>query len=276
MRNHIDWLTFTMPMVYGLDTPDAYAKAIASGFLDMFGEEIRANVFGGEWRRLERGRAPYSDAWQLADKGLSLFASPTLSHCCVEISGAGCELLIKETNMDMVLQHCRERITRIDIASDITCDVHPIDFVGNTTHERMRTSGHYISETGETCYVGSQKSERFARVYRYNSPHPRSELLRVEHVFRRDAAKAVANAYVASGVDAVALSAGVAFGWSSPVWDAQGDAPPNISVVTATHKGNNTVFWLVDTVAPCFQRLVRDGVIKDAEGFIRRYFLNGD
>jgi len=273
VRTHVDWVTFTMPMIYGIDTPAAYADAIARGFLDMFGEQIRADVFGGEWKRNEKSRAPYTDSWKMGEGGIALFASPNLAHCCVEISGHGCELLLEAKMLDLVIRHCRERVTRIDIACDIETDVTPLEFVSHTSHERMRSSGHYVSETGETCYVGSQKSDRFCRVYRYNSPHPRSALLRIEYVFRREQAKSVVNAYLESGEQAVSHAAGKAFGFSHDCWQPEESGGANITVISDNHKGGNTVFWLVDTVAPCFQRLVREGVIKDAEQFINRYFL---
>jgi len=273
MRSHVDWVTFTMPMIYGIDTPTAYADAIARGFLDMFGEEIRRDVFGGNWSKNDHGRAPYTDSWQVENAGLALFASPTLSHCCVEISGQGCERILSLDRMDTVLQAASSRITRIDIACDVETDVDPPTFVAVKSHERMRTSGHYISETGETCYVGSQKSDRFCRVYRYNAPHPRSHLLRIEYVFRREQAKAIALACVESGTDSVAKTAELAFGFAHHLAEENRSAPATITVVSDNHKGNNTIFWLVDTVAPCFQRLCHEGVIKDPEQFITRYFL---
>jgi len=273
MRTHVDWITFTMPMMYGIDTPTAYADAVSRGFLNMFGENLRREVFGGDWVNGHKGRAPYSDSWILGEQRISLFSSPTLSHCCVEISGKGCESLIQAGNMEAVLDACHARVTRIDIACDIETDVKPLDFVSKTSHERMRTSGHYISETGETCYVGSQKSDRFARVYRYNEPHPRAALLRVEHVFRREQAKIFARLCTLHASDTVAKTAGDAFGWCHSDWTPDSQQTIITSMVTDTHKGNNTVFWLVDTVAPCFQRLCREGVIKDPEQFIVRYFL---
>jgi len=277
MRTHIDWITFTMPMIYmGLDTPDAYANAIKRGFMDMFGEKLVADAFGGEWSKNEHGRAPYTDSWKLDHDGITLFASPTLTHCCVEIAGAGCELLLSRNLMVRVMGAAKDRCTRIDIACDIETQVTPPVFVSQVKHERMRTSGHYISETGETCYVGSQKSDRFARVYRYNDPHPRCHLLRVEHVFRRDYAKAVARACIESDILAVANAAGMAFGWNHPAWKPGESEIANIALVNDSHKGNNTVFWIVDTVAPCFRKLVENGTIKDAEAFVYRYFLSAD
>jgi len=273
MRTHIDWLTFTMPMIYGIDTPDAYAVAIGRGFLDMFGENIRREVFGGDWGRYEHGRAPYIDSWGLEGKGLRLFASPTLTHACVEISGEGCELLIQACHLESVLRACEARVTRIDIATDIITEITPEEFAAQRSHQRMRGHAHIVSETGETYYVGSQKSDRFARIYRYNSPHPRSNLLRVEHVFRRGYAKLVTAAYIEAGIDCVAKAAGDAFGWAHPIWDTDGVTGADLSLVRERGNTGTTVFWLINSCASAFKRLCADGTIRDPKAFLDTYFL---
>jgi len=273
MRTHIDWLTFTMTMRYSDETPKAYANAVENAFHDTFGDRLVQTVFGGAWQKKERSRAPYMDAWTNERNGVSLFASPNLNHCCVEISGQGCETIIALGEFDKLLQSVADRVTRIDIATDIETETKPTDFVASISHERMRAGGYQKSETGETCYVGSQKSDRYARVYRYSEPHPRSHLLRIEHVFRRDYAKVVAKACLADDITAVAMAAGKAFGWAHPEWNIQSAAEVDISVVAAERGAGKTVFWLVHSVAPAFQRLVADGTIRDPERFVREYFL---
>lgn len=275
MRSHIDWLTFTMSMVYVDESAEAYPNAIKYGFEDMFGKEVLAEAFGGNWSKNERSRAPYTDAWQISGSGITLFASPNLTHCCVEISGQGCEALIGKAVLHKVLERCYSRVTRIDIASDIETNVAPVEFVEKVEHERMRTSGHVVSDTGETCYVGSQKSDRYARVYRYNPPHPRSHLLRIEHVFRKDYAKVVAREITSAGVDAIATSAGKAFGWAHEIWKPEQTSEIDLSVVKAETTMGGTVFWLIKSVAPAFKKLVERGIIPDPEKFLREYFLNG-
>jgi len=282
MRDHIDWLTFTMTMQYGHATASAsdfaeeYALAIEQTFLTTFGADLVTKAFGGKWEKNEKSRAPYMDAWKLASGNITLFASPTLTHCCVEISGQGCEKLIREGLLDLVLTAVHERVTRIDIASDIATDTRPTDFVSETSHKRMTASGYQSSTSGETCYGGSQKSDRYARVYRYNPPHPRAHLLRIECVFRRDYAKQVAKQCLASGIDAVARASGEAFGWSHPVWEAGDGDNVDISIVAAERNSGKSVYWLVHTVAPSFRRLCESGVITNPEEFITRYFLSPD
>jgi len=265
-----------MSMAYADETTEAYANAIYNGFEDMFGKELLADAFGGNWIKNERSRAPYTDAWTMPDRFITLYASPNLTHCCVEISGQGCEILISKVILNKVLKLCADRVTRIDVASDIETLIRPVEFTQKVDHERMRTSGHVISDTGETCYVGSQKSDRYARVYRYNEPHPRADLLRIEHVFRREYAKKVAQEITQVGVESVAAAAGKAFGWSHPAWDIAETSTVDLSVVKAESTMGGTVFWLIKSVAPAFKKLVARGIIPDPERFLRDYFLTDD
>jgi len=273
MRTHIDWLSFTIPMLYLAADGDDYESAIQAGLLDMFEDTLVQDVFSGAWRKAQRSRAPYTDTWEDADSGLSLYASPNLNHATIEISGSGCERIIEMGAISLVLEKCAPRITRIDVATDIETDVAPTQFVEHLAHERMRSSGVITSDSGQTCYVGSKQSERFARVYRYNPPHPRSHLLRVEHVFRRDYAKQVAGAIVAHGISGVADAAAKAFGWAHPVWNVDSAPEVDISVTAAEKNAGKTVSWLVRSVAPAIQRLITDGTIRDPEAFFKTYFL---
>jgi len=282
MRSHIDWITFTMTMRYQssypetFSTADVYGAAMEATWLANFDSDLLAAAYGGIWEKNEHSRAPYVDSWQLRDAGITLFASPTLTHCCVEISGQGCERLIKAGLLDMVLDNVRERITRIDIACDIETEVAPEEFTEKRKHKRMQAGGHQFSKTGKTVYIGSQKSDRYARVYRYNKPHPRAHLLRVEHVFRKAYAKRVAYEITAGGIDAVVSAAGNAFGWMHDVWGSGDGGCADLSIVSEKRATSRTVFWLVNSCAPAFKRLCDDGTIPDPKAFVEAYFLAAD
>lgn len=273
MRTHIDWLAFTLYPEYSSENGEDYTRALETAIIRVFGAEKYLLAVGNDWHKREKSRAPYTDAWTTNDNDIVLLASPSLRHCSVEITGAGCERFIALGILDGLLATVKDSVSRIDIATDIKTDITPQEFVSVTSHERMRTSGHQISETGETCYVGSQKSDRYARVYRYNYPHPRHELLRVEVVFRRDYAKKVATACLDNGENAVARSAGEAFGFAHSVWQPAMAQHSDISIVSGNRKGGNTIFWLIKSCAPAFKRLVKSGDIKDPESFIYQFFL---
>lgn len=280
MRTHIDWLTFTMTMQYGAVTQGAgdfaeeYALAIEQAFLTTFGAMLVADTFGGKWEKNERSRAPYVDSWTMEGRGVSLFASPTLTHCCVEISGVGCERLITTEKLGRVLAAVSERITRIDIATDIETGTRPSEFVGQLNHARMTARGFQKSKTGETCYVGSQKSDRYARVYRYEPPHPRAKLLRVECVFRREQAKIAAKYCVDKGVDAAAAACTAVFGFTHRDWAPLDSGFLFESTVKGDRAQGKTVFWLATSAASAFKRLVASGEIIDGQAFLDRHFLS--
>jgi len=273
MRTHIDWLTFTFTPTWVNSGTQEYLDALNGGLVAQLGVELMAEVFDGKVTKKEKSRAPYTDCWTFGEGWITLFASPNLNHATVEISGRGCELLISHGFLDALLAKTYDRVTRIDIASDIETTTSPIQFTGVMSHERMRANGYQKSETGETCYVGSQKSDRYARVYRYADPHPRAHLLRVEHVFRKDYAKQVSWQCVGGDLEAVALSAGRAMGWKHGDWQPSSSDPVNISVVRESRVTGKTVHWLVTSCASAFKRLCADGTIKDPEAFLRRYFF---
>lgn len=272
MRTHIDWLTFTIPMVYKSEDNDDYARAIQSGLLSIFADDLVQTVFGGAWTHEKRSRAPYKDTWMDAESGISVYASPNLTHATVEISGKGCEQLIEAGSINALLAGCHERVTRLDVATDIETSTLPSEFILFLSHERMRASGYQKSETGETCYVGSKKSDRYARVYRYYPPHPRAHLLRIEHVFRREYAKSVAKALLDAPIEGVAAAAGKAFGWAHVDWKPEEAQHADISIVAVERGQSSTVRWLLTSCAPAFKRLVADGTIRDADEFLATYF----
>jgi len=273
MRVHIDWLSFTVRPVYLSEHEGSVADAVIEGLNYLLGRELYAGVIPTDFALRERSRAPYNVAWESKGASITVFASATLDHFTVEISGQGCEIIHHNELMNELLTAVHDHVTRIDIACDIETSTKPGEFVALKSHERMRASGSQRSETGETEYVGSQKSDRYARIYRYNEPHPRSHLLRIEHVFRRDHAKVVSRECSSGGLRDIAYNAGNAFGWMHPDWQPKTSNHIDLSPVSGDRKGNNTLFWMVNTVAPAFRRLAKNGVISDPLQFLTNYFL---
>lgn len=274
MRIHVDWLTFTcVKNTYtGIDG-EVYGTTIEDALLMQLGEAFVRKAMNGVWVRQERARAPYRDAWTLENSSILVMASPKLNHLCVEVSGEGCERIIALDMMRELLELTKERVTRVDIACDIETETKPQDFVKERTHVRMQAGGEQHSRSGETVYVGSKSSERYVRCYRYNEPHPRSHLLRVEHVFRRDYAKKTVLALCELGESATAKACGNAFGWSHADWKVSSENEADISIVSPERKMGKTVFWMVNTVGSSFKKLVREGVIRDPKAFLEAYFL---
>jgi len=176
MRTHIDWLSFTFTPLWKNGGETDYTQSLADGLREQVGMRLWVDLFDGEWNNHGKGRAPYTDCWRHGSLGISLYASPNLTHACVEVSGEGCESLISLGYMEQLVQAVAARVTRIDIAADIQTNVRPSEFVTEVEHHKMRASGYQLSESGETNYVGSRTSDRYARVYRYFFSAPTCEL----------------------------------------------------------------------------------------------------
>lgn len=142
----------------------------------------------------------------------------------VEHTGAGCDDLTARGLLWQVIQKNVKNVTRIDIATDILCDVRPLAFISKRTEEKTEARSHIQSPSGETCYIGSQKSERSCRVYRYDGKHPRAGFLRIEYVYRREDAKACAFSLMTQGIEKTALSSADRYGWKHEVWQLSKNA----------------------------------------------------
>lgn len=259
MEYSIDYLSFTIPCEK-LDFQPiySYGEIVEKTVVGYLGELTDALLDNQPFDIL-RGRAPYAASWGRADGGVRFFGSPTLTHVLVEISGTGCKTLRSHDALESLLNLVAARVSRIDMAVDIACDTTPFDFAEKRDVARFKTISDIRSETGDTFYVGSWKSDRFARVYRFAPPHPRSKTLRVEHVYKAAAAKAFAKVLLRGDYAGAAAGAGRVYGWAHDVWDTRGIAPLE-AVSGQTRKTNkNTVNWLYDAVASSVVKQVQKG-----------------
>lgn len=261
----VDWLSFTAkvePTEYEqvlLDRAIASLQGVAPEF---------AELMLSLERKPAPSRRPYSVVWSYDD--IRLFTGVNINHTLIEVSGAGCQILRDTGILDTLITQVQARATRVDVAFDIL-GVSPDEIVNSGYSGRFRTHSRIESDTGVTHYVGSPKSERYARVYRYASPHPRSNLCRIEIVHKKRYAKIIANAIAEHGLSDAGLSA-----LSS--YEFQHDAVPrsesDVLATVAIVKGSQqTLRWLLVQVAPAFKRLVKDGTISDPETFIKQHFL---
>jgi len=256
----VDWLSFSVMLNERSPLDERYTESAVMDALDALNPHLREWLdISGSWKR-SKGRAPYGIAWQHPSGGITIFYNVTLPHALVEISGKGCDLLFAENALELVLATTQTRATRIDIACDMLTDVRPVDFAEKRDLGRFKSHAHMISESGETYYVGSRTSNRYARVYRYNPPHERSAFLRCEHVVKSEDAKITIRAILDTSLRAVSFALGEKFGWSHEAWlPEEGDTAELASYRPERHKGK-TLFWLSDTIAPMLVRLHNQGM----------------
>lgn len=261
----LDWLSFSIPVdTAKMETEqDAPAQIVAS--INDLHPDLSEWLSLGDRFEARNGRAPYRTAWAREDGGLVVFSNPLLPHALLEISGRGCDRLQAIGKTNEVLSSVARRLTRLDLACDILTDTRPKDFVEGRDLGRFKANSYVSSESGETAYVGAKTSDRYARVYRYNHPHERSHLLRVEYVVKGENAKITANAILEQGARSVVATLGNSFGWVHDDWRLDDEAA-ELAVYRPDRREGKTLFWLSDTIAPLLVRLHKQGTI-DVQGW---------
>jgi hypothetical protein len=200
--------------------------------------------------------------------GLDIFGSPDRNDMLIEVSGIGCAEIASDADMLALLKPIASNVTRIDLAADILSDVSPSYFCERRSNHRFRTFSHHVSDTGETVYIGSRFSDKFARVYRYHEPHPRYDFLRAEHVFKGRQAKASAAYVVTHGIRDGVVAAGNYYGWEHPVWIDHQSHPEELSAWVPDRGGGDSLRWVIKQVLPALYKLETDGVIPNVREFI--------
>lgn len=269
MLTKIDWLTFTQFR----QCPDSHNPALAWELV----QDTLKGWLGTDWRYIVpegpaetvTARPPYGQGWKHTESGILIMYHPRLNHFCVELSGRACDWLFARVPEKLVLATVAGRLTRLDVACDIATDTRPVAFEAQRDPGRFSARSEIVSDSGESVYVGSRKSDRFARVYRYNPPHERADLLRVEYVLKADYAKATADSIVQHGLPAVVKALGSDFGWFHPVWSVDTPDTAEIAVYRPERKAGKTLYWLSNTIAPLLVRLAKE------EGFdVGRWFVD--
>lgn len=212
----IDWYSFTIPLAAGLsgtgiDTLEAINFQLAQ--LPLPGvDPVSAD---GTWRVVPaRGFYEFRATHLLS--GLAVSWGAVNAHLFVELAGSSCDYFRHAGKFIALVDVTAIKASRVDAAVDILTDTRPATFVRAGFADRFKfTHGHIVSETGETLYVGNRKSDRSARVYRYNPPHPRAAFLRVEAEFKGTAARSLALVLSQVGELEACVSAHKIFGWKS-------------------------------------------------------------
>lgn len=268
MYTRVDWISFTFQADTSHDPrPGEEWKTAVKGI-------TRCCVGLRKWLDAEAdwsdgaGRAPFQKSLRASNIGVSLFYGHKKNLVLCEISGVGCQRLLELNAITTVLSKVAERVTRLDIACDFKTDVKPVDFAALRDTGRFKTYSEMTSQTGDTVYVGARSSDRYARVYRYNPPHPRSDFLRCEFVARDEQAKELAQYIVTNGVGQAAIALGTPFGWSHPLWLNAANEDVEELEYRQTARGGNTVHWLYAQVLPAVEKLIANSQREDVEQFV--------
>jgi len=263
-----DWLSFTVPVPLGLEGDGAEVTTfVIQRISEDLGELLADDLFSMRFDRTG-GRAPYTVKATREDHGAVIFWGPKNNHVLVEMGGQGLERIQHKGLLINWLEAVRPRVTRLDIAVDMPVPDSPKSFVDAGYSGKFASTGHLVSESGETCYVGSQKSDRFARVYRYSEPHPRHALLRCEYVFRREQARLVAASILDKGLEATAQAAGLSFGWKHPAWQSDLMTTEKLASWKPDRHKSGTLRWIITQCFPAIAKLHDLGEIGDIDDFL--------
>ena len=252
----LDWLSWTMQLPAQPGNHRDFEKSLTTALAHRYPmlPDISQTVGQGI-----AGRKPYSRA--LSWGGVSVLYNPSIPHALIEISGSGCTAIGQDALLELLQgsHKALERLTRLDIALDIETPVKPSEIASQGYSKRFESHNHNVSPTGETYYVGSPKSDRYCRIYRYNPPHPRAHLLRFEYVTRRETAKATARHILEHGLQSALGSLEHVFSWKHPA-ASQYNTGARIKAYTDPNKKNaGTMRWIYNAVFPALERLELEG-----------------
>lgn len=261
----IDWLSFTVEMeVSQMQMAFSIFDRVAQAMQAQFPLAKRAFVDGYTFTP-RMGRAPYNAAMQRDDKGVMAFAHQRIANALFEVGGIGLDALGSLDAELAVMGEVQSRLTRVDIACDIFTETRPDEFAKQRGNEKFKAWSEAVSESGHTVYVGSKTSDRYARVYRYNPPHPRSQFLRVEHVLKAEQAKLAVQSIEVNGLEAFVAMLGNTFGWVHADWNPNVDTAEAAAAWRPERRQGKTVAWMYSTVVPSLRKLIADGVITLAD-----------
>lgn len=177
------------------------------------------------------------------------------------ITGKGCQVV--RGALSRFIGENRERVTRIDIAQDATFETS-FSPVKHAQKVKSRTRSIIESDTGETLYIGSRKSASFVRVYRYNEPHERAGITRIEAEFKSDYARSVASVVADDGVNAPSLVAWIVRKTATEgyrIWHGLHDSETKPMRANRKPGQDGYTKWLRQAALPAVRRALREGLI---------------
>jgi len=261
MDAKIDYLSFSIMEDMRGKNGEAESGTVVHGILreqvPLFGKDF---VSQSSWE-MGSPRGHYACSVFSPDTFAAVRWGGTANHILVELPGTACALARENGYIVGLIGSVAQRCTRLDVAIDIPDGGTPEHFVSYGYNERFSSHASIVSAEGSTEYVGSMKSERYARVYRYNPPHPRAGILRVEHVLRGSYAKAAAEFVGKNSLAELVSMCGASWGWRSPEWCPETATEGKLSVSRADRHSPSRVRWIHQCVVPALVKAHKEGLI---------------
>lgn len=261
MFHKIDYYAYTIPARLAFnEVTDEIQEFVRTTFTSSLpASEMVASLESG-WS-IERAKGFYSHRLRHEITGVALSFGTINAHVYVELSGKACDCLESANILSSLIESTKAKCSRIDFALDFVTEIKPEQFSAFRNEIRWKYVSHITGASGTTDYIGSRTGERMARVYRYNPPHPRAHMLRVEAEYKGAAAKAICKELEQNSLEQVCLMAHAPFGWSHCLFkDLESEA---VKVPYSAHNPDNaaTVRWLYGVVASSVRKAILDGLI---------------
>lgn len=254
----IDWLSISLPYS-SIVSPDfdADTLSIRPQIRDLFPSITDWLMTFPDWSP-GKGNRIFNRSVQSKLGGFHIFWNVNKPFSLIEIEGSGIQKMREHKVLKSILRQYSHLLTRIDIAEDFETICTPREFIEKRDGKRFTSHAEINSETGETCYVGSRSSDRFARVYRFAAPHPRSHLLRCEFQLRDENAKLFAELLQSHKLSELILRLYKTFGIYHPL-ALTSSAQTKLLVAPRASKMGATERWLFSQVLPACKKLIDDG-----------------
>jgi DNA relaxase NicK len=267
MLSKIDYVSFTAPCRMPFEPEDLdNAKNALLVLVDFLGARWKPIIEAHTWESY-KAKGFYHTRIFDAETKISVSFGNVNSHIYVDVGGQALDHIRAIGFYEDFIQKVATRTSRVDFAVDFEVEVGVQEFIVNRQKGRFKAGGNIFSEDGETAYVGSWKAERFARVYRYHDPHPRSKMLRAEVVLRATYAKQAMALVLSDGELQATLAAHEPFGWQHQIWQPTEAVTSKIVSKRHDKEGASTVRWLNGDVAACIVRLHGEDLIDAYEWF---------
>lgn len=245
------------------------------GLIDRDLSGIWQPIVGRHFWEEEKAFGFYNAAMGDLDIPISVRWGSADGHYHIQITGQACAYIRGLGALEKLAEIVGARASRIDLCIDLETDLQVQDFIDNGHNPAFKTSGFIHSATGDTAYVGSRKSQRMCRVYRYHAPHPRSPFLRLEAEYKGAAAKRILHFFqedtsiTEQDLVDIALEP---FDFKHPI--LKGQMPLNFVLppVSGKLRDGGSLQWLVKQVLPAMLNMHKSGVC-DMHWFLETYVL---
>lgn len=271
MRATIDWISICLPYKSIVSTNFNTEKLeIPDGIRDEFPQLTDWLHSYPDWTS-SGGNRIFNRSIRSKLGGFSIFWNDNKPFSLIEITGTGCANLREIKKVGAFAYNHFEYLTRLDVCSDFKTNIRPSEFAAARDGKRFNSYADIKSTTGETYYVGSRNSERFCRVYRYNPPHPRHNLLRVEFQLKGEQAKQFAAGIRGNRMEELYKMLLSTFTFNHPLlenYTSQG----KIRSSPRASAGGKTERWLFSQVLPAIKKLVDAGETETLDIFLKKAY----